>query len=122
MQRKSRKERKAKGKEKGKARRSLAQVSRLQQKGKARHQNPGTSQDSADLSTMSQKMNGGDIGQQIGPPATVGAAPMVEALGVHGMVPLGKDGEQCYHMFSWYRVSDHMITYSVHRTSNEFVL
>ena len=47
---------------------------------------------------------------------------MVEARGVHGMVPLGKDGEQCYRMFSWYRVSDHMITYFVHWTSNEYVL
>ena len=82
------------GKAKGKARSSIAQVIRLQPKGKARHRNPGTSQDSADLSTKSLKMTGGEHGQQIGPPLTVGAVPMAKALGTHGLVPLGQDGEQ----------------------------
>ena len=70
------------GKEKGKARSSIAQVIRLQQKGKARHRNPGTSQDSADLSTKSLQMTGGE------------PVPMAKALGTRGMVPLGRDGEQ----------------------------
>ena len=70
-------------------------------------------------------MTGGEHGQQIGPPATAGAAALmvVEALGMRGMVPRGQeDGEQCLRMLSWYRVSGHMITYVVYRTSNEFAL
>ena len=82
------------GKEKGKARSSIAQVIRLQQKGKARHRNPGTSQDSADLSTKSLKMTGVEHGQQVGPPPTVGAVPMAKALGTHGLVPLGRHDER----------------------------
>ena len=80
-------------------------MSRLQQKGKARHRNLGTSQDSAGLSTKSQKkMTGGDHGQPIGPPAIVeAAAPMAQVPGTHGTVPDGQEQEagelssECYH-------------------------
>ena len=106
--RKSRPEGKTRGKEKGKARISLAQVSKIQPKGKARqarHRNLGTSQDSAGLSSTSQMMRTGGIhGQPIGPPAIVeAAAPMAQVPGIHGTVPDGQEQEagelssECYH-------------------------
>ena len=96
-QKKSRKRENAEGKEKGKARSSIAQAIRLKQKGKVRHQNPGTSQDHADLSSKNLKnltMTGGEHGQQLGPLLPAGAVPVARALMSHGLVPLGRDDEQ----------------------------
>ena len=79
----------AKGKDKGKARSSIAQVISLQQKGKARHRNRGTIQDHADLSLKSLKMTGWEHGQHL-----CRAVPVERALGSRGLVPPGRDGEQ----------------------------
>ena len=50
---------------------------------------------------------------------------MAQVPGIHGTVPDGQeqeDGELSSEKLSWYRVSDHMITYFVHWTFNEYVL
>ena len=61
-------------------------------------------------------MTGREHGQPIGigHPPNVEAVPVARALGTHGTVPLGQDGEQRLCMSSWYRASDHMTTYFVH--------